>query len=102
MNVDRAFLADAVETSDALFEQFGIAWQVIQHEVLRELEIPAFTADFGADQKACAVPIGKRGGVAITNTAALTTGDTLDVRLARGSVTATVVAVRPPEPPSET
>jgi exodeoxyribonuclease VII large subunit len=43
-----------------------------------------------------------RGGVAITNTAALTTGDTLDVRLARGSVTATVVAVHPPEPPSET
>lgn len=43
-----------------------------------------------------------RGGVATTNAASLTMGDTLDVRLARGSVTATVVAVHPPEPPSET
>ncbi len=42
-----------------------------------------------------------REGVAITDAAALSAGDTLDVRLARGAVEARVTAVRPSEPVSE-
>lgn len=46
VDVDGGGLADAVETADALFEQLDIVWEVEQDEVVGELEVAAFAADF--------------------------------------------------------
>src|SRR6185437_14278506 len=46
MDADVAALADAVEAADALLEQVGIERQVPQDDVVGELEIAAFRADF--------------------------------------------------------
>nr|GFA26240.1 hypothetical protein [Tanacetum cinerariifolium] len=50
VQLDDVFLADPVETTDTLFQQVGVGRQVEQHQMMRELEIAAFTADFRADQ----------------------------------------------------
>ena len=46
VDVDVTGLADAVESADALFEDFGIAGESEQDEVSGELEVAAFRADF--------------------------------------------------------
>ena len=43
-------LADTVEPADALLEQIGVQRQVVQHQVVSELEISSFAADFRANQ----------------------------------------------------
>ena len=73
MNMDGRGLADAVEAADALFQQLGIIGQVEQDEVVSELKIPAFAADFGANEQAGTVLLGEVGGVAV----ALEEGKTL-------------------------
>ena len=50
VQLDAVFLADAVETADALFEQIRVGRQVEQHQMMSELEVAAFGADFRADQ----------------------------------------------------
>ena len=65
MNVDRGSLTDSVEPSDALFEEFGIRRQIEKHEMMGELEIPAFATDLRANQKAGAVLLREVGGVAV-------------------------------------
>ena len=50
MQFDGVALADAVEAADALFEQVRVGWQVEQHQMMGELEVAAFGADFRADQ----------------------------------------------------
>ena len=50
VQLDRVFLADPVETADALLEQVGVRRQVEHHQVVGELEVAALTADLGADQ----------------------------------------------------
>ncbi|KVF78012.1 hypothetical protein WS75_06980 [Burkholderia sp. FL-7-2-10-S1-D7] len=51
--------ADAVDTSDALFELGGVPWQVAMNDFRTLLvKIDALTADRGADQN-----VGRKGGV---------------------------------------
>jgi hypothetical protein len=66
MDVDRAFLADAVEAADALLEEFDVVGEVKEDEVVGELEVAAFAADLGADEEADAFGVGEGGGVAVT------------------------------------
>ena len=62
---DVVALADAVEPADALFEQVRIERQIPQDQVMRELEVPSFRADLGAQQHARAVCFGEPRGIAI-------------------------------------
>ena len=45
MDVDRRGLSDAVESPDALLEEFGIPRQIEEHEMVGELEISPLAAD---------------------------------------------------------
>ena len=65
MDIDVSGLADAVEAADALLEDFGIAGEAEEDEVAGELEVPAFGADFRADEDACAFGFLEVGGVPI-------------------------------------
>ena len=65
VEVDGAGLADAVEAADALFEEVGVGGEVEEDEVLGELEIAAFAADFGAEEEAGAGFLGEPGGLAV-------------------------------------
>jgi hypothetical protein len=65
MDMDGRCLADAVEAADALFQQLGIVGQVEQDEVVGELKIPTFAADFRANEQAGAVLLCEVGGVAV-------------------------------------
>jgi len=38
-------LPDAIETPDALFEQFGVVWQIKEHEMMGKLKVAALAAD---------------------------------------------------------
>ena len=59
-------LADTVETADALLEQIRVGRQVEQHQVMGELEVAAFAADFRADQYLGAeLFVGEVGGGAV-------------------------------------
>ena len=51
-NVDMhgVILTDPVETSDPLFQQVGMCGQIQTDQMVTELEVPAFAADFRADQ----------------------------------------------------
>ena len=62
---DVVLLADAIEAADALFEQIRIERQVPQHQMMGELEIAAFRADFRTQQQARAFRIGEVGGIAV-------------------------------------
>ncbi len=66
VDVDGGGLADAVEAADALLEEFDVAGEVEEDEVVGELEVAAFAADFGADEEADAFGVGEGGGVAVT------------------------------------
>ena len=46
MQLDRFTLANPVQPANTLFQQVRIQGQVKQHQVMRELEVAAFTADF--------------------------------------------------------
>ncbi len=60
-------LADPVQTTDTLLEQVRVGWQIEQHQVVRELEVTTFTADFRADQHLCAkFFVGEVGRGAVT------------------------------------
>jgi len=64
---DHMFLADPVQTADPLFQQVGVGRQVEQHQVVGELEVAAFAADFRTDQHLGAeFFIGEVGGGAVT------------------------------------
>jgi hypothetical protein len=65
VDVDGGGLADAVEAADALLEEFDVAGEVEEDEVVGELEVAAFAADFGADEEADAFGVGEGGGVAV-------------------------------------
>src|SRR5580658_6730054 len=65
MDLNVGGLADSIQPSDALFEQFGIQRQVKQYQMLRELKIASFTADLGTEQEARSVRLGEPRGVAI-------------------------------------
>src|SRR5262249_53541452 len=65
MNLNLGLLSDPVQAADALFEQFRRERKIEQNEMMRELKISAFAADFRADQNASAVFLGKPRGVAI-------------------------------------
>ena len=58
-------LSNAIEPSNALFKQFGIERQIEQNKMMRELKVPAFAADFGADQDPCPVFLGEPGCVSV-------------------------------------
>jgi hypothetical protein len=58
-------LADAVESADALLEDFGIEGEVEEDEVVGELEVTSFTADFGAEEDLGAFGVGEPGGVTV-------------------------------------
>ena len=65
VEVDGAALADAVEAADALFEEIGVGGEVVEDEVAGELEIAAFAADFGAEEKSGTGCFGKPSGLAV-------------------------------------
>ncbi|MDT4791933.1 hypothetical protein FQZ97_243870 [compost metagenome] len=50
VDLDGVALADAVETADALLQLVRMRRQVEQHQMVGELEVAAFAADFRADQ----------------------------------------------------
>lgn len=59
-------LADPVEAADALLEQVRVGRQVEQHQMVGELEVAAFAADFRADQHLGAeLFVGEVGGGAV-------------------------------------
>jgi hypothetical protein len=66
VDVDGGGLADAVEATDALLEEFDVVGEVEEDEVVGELEVAALAADFGADEEADAFGVGEGGGVAVT------------------------------------
>ena len=59
MDANRLGLANAIEATDALLHEAGIERQIKEHEVMRELEITSFTADFGTEQELGAGRLGK-------------------------------------------
>src|SRR5581483_204670 len=59
-------LADPIEPADALLEKLGVERQVVEHEVVDELEVPALAADLRAQEDARAVLLREVGGVAIS------------------------------------
>ena len=65
VDVNVAALTYAVEAPNTLLDETWIDWQVEQHEMMRELEVAALAADFGADQEPRAVGIRERGRTAI-------------------------------------
>jgi hypothetical protein len=65
VQVHVASLADAIEAADALFKHVRVEGQVPENQVLRELEVAAFGADFGSDQQARAFRVSEVGGIAI-------------------------------------
>ncbi len=66
VNIDRVQLADTIESPDTLFEQVGVPGQIEHHQMVAELEVAPFGADFRADQHlAAAIVVGKGGGRAI-------------------------------------
>jgi hypothetical protein len=65
MDADCLGLANAIKATDALFYESGIERQVEQHEVMRELEIAPFAADFGTEQELSAIGLGKPRSLAI-------------------------------------
>ncbi|MNF69373.1 hypothetical protein D3C84_512530 [compost metagenome] len=67
VQLDDVLLADPVQTTDALFQQVRVGRQVEQHQVMGELEVATFTADFRADQHLRAkLFVGEVGGGAVT------------------------------------
>ena len=62
VDVDGGGLADAVEAADALLEEFDVAGEVEEDEVVGELEVAAFAADFGANEEADALTNEEFGG----------------------------------------
>ena len=63
MDLDVFSLADAVQPADALFQQVRIQRQVQQHQMVGKLEVPAFGADLGTDQRLGTIHIiGEEGG----------------------------------------
>ena len=65
VQMDCRRLPDSVEPPDALFEQFGIQRQIEQHQVMGKLEVPALTANFGADEETGSFFLGKPGRITI-------------------------------------
>src|SRR5437868_3691488 len=65
MNPDRRSLADAIQAANSLLEQFRIGRQIEKDEMMRELEVAAFAADFRTDQDARAFFFREERGVAI-------------------------------------
>ena len=65
MDLDVFGLSDAIQPSDALFEQLRIERKVKQDEVMRELEVAAFAADLRTDQQPRSVGLGEPRGVAV-------------------------------------
>ncbi|KAF5269745.1 hypothetical protein FQR65_LT17933 [Abscondita terminalis] len=49
MQLDHMFLANAIQTSDALFQKVRVRGQVEQHQMVGELKVAAFAADFRAE-----------------------------------------------------
>ena len=67
MDTNGLALADAVEATDALFQQIGVCRQVEENQVMGELKIASLAADLGAQQDLGAVlRIGEPRGRAIT------------------------------------
>ncbi len=50
VQLDDVLLADAVETTDPLFEQIRVGRQIEHHQVMGKLEVTALGTDFRADQ----------------------------------------------------
>ena len=50
VQLNSVLLADTVEAADALLEQVRMSRQIEQHQMVAELEVAAFAADFRADQ----------------------------------------------------
>ena len=65
MDLDVFGLSDAIQPSDALLEQLRIERKVKQDQVMRVLEVAAFTADLRTDQQPRSVGLGEPRGVAI-------------------------------------
>lgn len=65
MEVDVGGLTDAVEAADALFEHFGVGGKMVEDEVLAELEVAAFAANFRGEEEAGSVGFGEPGGLAV-------------------------------------
>src|SRR4051812_26544776 len=65
VNGDVLRLADPVQPANALFQQLRIERQIKQNQMMRELEIASFAADFGADQDLRATILRKPGGVPV-------------------------------------
>ena len=65
MDLDVFGLPDAIQPADALFEQLRVERQVKQDEVMGELEIAAFAADFRTDQQPRPVGLGEPRSITI-------------------------------------
>ena len=65
VQLDLGCLANAVESTDALFEQFGVEGEIEHHEVMGELEVATFAADLGTDEETGTVLLGEPCGVAV-------------------------------------
>ena len=63
--MDGLGLADAVEPTDSLFQEFGVFRQVPKDEVMSKLEVPPFASDLRAKEYAGPFGVGKVGGLAI-------------------------------------
>ena len=66
VDVDRFGLADAIESSDPLFQKLRVGGEIEEDEVVGELEVSAFAADLGTDEEAGAVCFGEPGGIAVS------------------------------------
>src|SRR4030095_8460903 len=50
MDMNFRFLSDAIQTPDALFQNFRINRQIEENEMMRELEVTALASDFGTEK----------------------------------------------------
>ena len=67
MDADRIGLTYPVETPDALFQQVRIQREIKQHQMMGELKVTAFTANFRTNQNLSAIlVIRKPGGCPVT------------------------------------
>ena len=65
MDFDVVLLPDAIQTPYSLFDQFRIQREIKEHQMTAKLKIPAFAADFGANQEPGTVFFGKPSGISV-------------------------------------
>ena len=59
------FLADAIQSTDTLFKQFGVGRQIDKHQMLTKLKVPSFAAALATDKQSRTIGTRKPGGIAV-------------------------------------